>query len=86
MSCCLCQTVPRGAADVLSKDYERDNCIIVHNRAQHTIETCSCCGHRVESFNMALCQNTEIISGALAAGFLAVVDRFDSIGKILNKE
>jgi hypothetical protein len=35
---------------------------------------------------MALCQNTEIISGALAAGFLAVVDRFDSIGKILNKE
>ena len=86
MSCCLCQTVPRGAADVLSKDYERGNCLVVHNRAQHIIETCSCCGHRVIPLGTAMCQDTDIISGALAAGFLAIVDRFDSTGRIINTE
>ena len=86
MSCCLCQTVPRGAADVLSKDYERGNCIVVHNQTQHTIETCNCCGHRVEPLDTAMCQNTDIISGALKSGFLVIVDQFDSSGRIINKE
>jgi hypothetical protein len=86
MSCCLCQTVPRGAADALSKDYERDNCLIVHNRARHVIETCSCCGHRVDPLGVALCQDTELISGALKSGFLVIVDRFDDIGRITNTE
>jgi hypothetical protein len=86
MSCCLCQTVPRGAADVLSKNYDRDNCLVVHNRAQHVIETCSCCGHRVDPLGVALCQNTELISSALKFGFLVVIDQFDGTGRILNKE
>lgn len=86
MRCCLCQTVPRGAADALSKDHERDNCLIVHNRVQHTIETCRCCGHRVEPLELALCLNTDIISSALKSGFLVIVDQFDSSGRMINKE
>jgi hypothetical protein len=85
MSCCLCQTVPRGSADAISMDYERSNCIIVHSKAQHIIETCSCCGHRIEPLGNMMCLNTELISGALAADHLEVIAQFDAIGHMVHK-
>jgi hypothetical protein len=69
---------------VLSKDYERNDCLVVHNRVQHVIEICSCCGHRVDPLELALCQNTDIISNALKSGFLVVVDQFDGTGRMMN--
>lgn len=86
MSCCLCQNVPRGAADAISMDYERSNCVIVRSRAQHVIETCSCCGHRIEPLGNMMCLNTELISEALVVGHLEVITQFDSIGHIINTE
>ena len=86
MSCCLCQNVPRGAAEAISMYYERKNCIVVHSKVHHIIETCSCCGHRIEPLGNMLCLDTNLISGSLAKGHLEVIAQFDNIGLIINKE
>ena len=86
MSCCLCQNVPRGAADAISMDYERSDCVIVHSKVQHIIETCSCCGHKIAPLGNMMCLNTELISGSLSMGHLEVIAQFDNTGHMVNTE
>lgn len=83
---CICRNLPRGTADVYSFDAEHESGVVVRNLGTGPMETCDCCGHRVDPLEYILCQRNDMVSSAIAAGHLQVVDEFSVRGHILSKE
>ena len=83
---CICRNLPRGTADVFSTGAERNDGVVVLNLGTGPIETCSCCGHRVDPLGYMLCQRNDVVAGAIAAGHLQVLDDFSAFGHIHSRE
>jgi hypothetical protein len=83
---CFCKVLDRGESDVFSKAHFRDNGVVVHSRVLHSIESCACCGHRIEPLTKMLCAETPLISSALKSGHLELLMRFDVSGHIVDIE
>lgn len=83
---CICRNLPRGTADVYSFAAKHESGVVVRNLGTGSMETCNCCGHKVEPLGYILCQRNDMVSSAIAAGHLEVVDEFSASGHILSKE
>lgn len=83
---CICRNLSRGTADVYSFGAEHNDGVVVLNLGTGPIETCGCCGHRVDPLGYMLCQRNNMVTSAIAAGHLQVVDEFSAFGHIHSIE
>ena len=89
---CNCRNLPRGTADVFSLtnsqfvNTQLSEAVVVRNLGTGPIETCSCCGHRVDPLGYMLCKRNDMVTSAIAAGHLQLLDEFSAGGHILTKE
>ena len=92
---CTCRNLSRGTADVYSlglidprsgSELGSSEGVVVRNLGTGPIETCNCCGHRVDPLGYMLCQRNDMVTSAIAAGHLQLVDEFSAGGHILSKE